>query len=113
MEALYRCLVCGFLGHTKRPYEKSPDHVYPLTVQPPYTVYWGEPSYEPCACCGFEPGNDDSFGITLPQYLEEWFVGGMKWFEPELKPAEWDIVKQLQEANIPIPEFIKVSRQLT
>ena len=66
---------------------------------PPYGVRYGLPSYEVCACCGFEFGNDDDPGTAAPatfdQYRNEWIEGGCEWFDPSKKPADWDAKSQL------------------
>src|SRR5262245_19086796 len=74
---------------------------------PPYCQWHGKPSYDVCACCGFEFGNDDEPGTALPvtfaQYLAEWIAGGCEWFDPAPRPEDWDLAQQLRAAGIKMP----------
>jgi rubredoxin len=113
----YFCPACGYPELEAPPYKNMKGHPYPLVVVPPYENAWGPASYDVCSCCGYEFGFDDNPGGDSPgtpftDYLKEWFNDGQKWFEPDKKPAQFDIVKQLEAAQIPVPDYIKVSRQL-
>lgn len=73
------CPVCGFSGLKNEPYEGT------------------VPSYEICPCCGFEFGFDDySEGWTHEQYRDKWIQSGMIWFDPKLKPTDWNSEQQLK-----------------
>lgn len=60
---------------------------------------WGEdgnnPSYEICPCCGAEFGCDDYTSKSIKAYREKWIKSGAKWFNPSMKPDNWDLKKQL------------------
>jgi hypothetical protein len=75
-----------------------------LGLQPPYSQHFGQPSYEVCACCGFEFGNDDepgtSNGLSFEQYLAEWLSDGCEWFLPDARPTGWSIEQQTTEARL-------------
>lgn len=108
----FTCPACGFDQLERKPYANMPPiskEIY--AVHPPYEKHWGFPSYEPCACCGFEFGNDDNAGLgpesnsTFSDYLREWVVDEkMTWLMPEEKPANWNLLEQLQKAGIPLSE---------
>lgn len=80
------CRICGY-------YSNSPP--------------WGEdgrsPSYNFCACCGVEFGNEDYTANSARSFRNEWIARGMPWDDPAKRPAEWEPCKQMQ--NIPT-EFI-------
>ena len=76
-KSLYICPVCGFKGLKEMPYDKK-----------------GIPSYEICHCCGFEFGTDEKEGMA--QFREKWIKKGAPWFTQKLKPADWDLQKQLK-----------------
>jgi hypothetical protein len=65
--------------------------------------YWGMPSYEVCACCGYEFGNDDdpgtAAGIAFEEYLAEWTREGCQWFDKGERPANWSLQAQLDLAK--------------
>lgn len=108
----HTCPVCGYDQLESKPYRNMPPiskEIY--QVNPPYHKYWGTGSYEVCSCCGFEFGFDDD-GIfpennsTFQNYLQEWIErDNAKWFEPELRPRDWDLEAQLSKAGIPIPQI--------
>ncbi len=75
--SLYICPVCGFKGLKEMPYDKH-----------------GSPSYEICHCCGFEFGLDEK--ASMDRFREDWIRKGAPWFTPGLKPADWDLQKQLK-----------------
>jgi len=74
------CPICGFDKLKEAPFSKE-----------------GAPSYEICACCGFEFGFDEIECRDV--YLKKWIEHGSKWFVPELKPRDWNLEEQLK--NIP------------
>lgn len=73
--SLHMCPVCGFWGLKEAPY----DH--------------GSPSFEICPCCGFEFGFEEK--EDMARFRDDWIRKGTPWFTPALKPAEWDLKKQL------------------
>lgn len=48
-------------------------------------------SFDICQCCGCEYGYDDT-----SSYREDWIESGAPWFDPNLKPKDWDWEKQLK-----------------
>ncbi|MEM6334162.1 MAG: hypothetical protein AAF823_12570 [Planctomycetota bacterium] len=80
---------------------QPPWHSLPL---PPYSQHFGDPSYDVCACCGYEFGNDDEPGTSNPatfeQYLRKWIGEGARWFDESQKPMNWSLEVQLHEAGI-------------
>lgn len=108
----FYCPVCGYKNFASRPYRNMPDKVYPLDqgVTPPYEEHWGCPSYEICDCCYFEPGNSDhdfSGAKSFDDIRKEWAVDdNLAWSNEGTEPENWDIIKQLKEAGIPIPAYI-------
>jgi hypothetical protein len=74
--ASYFCPVCGFDGLKEVPYDEH-----------------GAPSYEICPCCGFEFGFEEQGDRA--RFREDWLRKGAPWFCPDLKPAGWDLQKQL------------------
>ena len=83
-EEKYICPVCGFDGLEEPAYDDM-----------------GEPSFEICACCGFEFGFDDgSEHKTFEQYRAEWIKNGAKWENPKAKPEHWDLDIQLNNIDI-------------
>ncbi len=60
------------------------------------------PSYKVCPCCGYEFGNDDEPGTSLPStfeaFIADWKAEGMRWFDPSKRPVEWSLEKQLANA---------------
>lgn len=99
------CPCCGWDELSQRAYENLVDLPVPSDLVPPYSEYYGMPSYEVCGCCGFEFGNDDEPGtgapITFQGYLAEWIADGIIWFRPEKKPQDWSLAEQLRLAGIP------------
>jgi hypothetical protein len=74
------------------------------SIKPPYSRHFGNPSYEVCACCGFEFGNDDDPGtappVTFKEYLNEWINDGKEWFDDSRKPENWHLEEQLKHAGL-------------
>jgi hypothetical protein len=62
----------------------------------------GVPDYAICGCCGTEAGYHDEVLIAIRAHRALWLESGAKWFEPKLKPVDWNLEEQLK--NIP-PEF--------
>jgi hypothetical protein len=60
---------------------------------------WGEdgktPTFEFCPCCGVEHGYQDATPLGARRYREKWFSTGANWEIERLRPAEWDIQRQL------------------
>jgi rubredoxin len=118
IEQKYNCPVCGWAHLKRRPYKNMPDQMDEvLSAVPPYEDHWGMATYQVCLCCGYEFGFDDNPGDDQPgtsfrEYLKTWFNNGQEWFHPKEKPQDYDILKQLEKAKIPVPDYIKVSRQL-
>ena len=101
----FTCPCCGYPELASRPYRGLEDVIATRGLDPPYSKHFGDPSYEVCACCGFEFGNDDEPGTgspsTFEEYLREWIASGCVWFSPEKMPKSWDLGSQLQSAGIP------------
>jgi hypothetical protein len=104
MAGRFVCPCCGYDGLEKPAYEKMRGSPIPLDVVPPYSQEFGMPSYEVCACCGFEFGNDDEPGtsdpISFQSYLADWIKGGCVWFDLTKRPAHWSLDEQLKRAGI-------------
>jgi hypothetical protein len=69
-------------------------------VAPPYSKFFGMPSYEVCDCCGYEFGNDDEPGtgrpVSFETYRKEWIRQGCQWFSPNKKPEDWRLDEPLR-----------------
>ncbi len=65
--------------------------------------HWGDdgksPSYLICPCCGVEAGNEDYSEKSIKQYRYNWMKGGNRWFNPKLKPDNWDLSIQLENVS--------------
>jgi hypothetical protein len=98
------CPCCGYRGLDSPPYDQLPPPPWDPHPQPPYSMHYGQPSYEVCACCGFEYGNDDEPGtaspVTFEQYRKEWMTDGYPWFDESKRPTGWTPDAQLQLAGI-------------
>ena len=98
------CPVCGYQSLDQAPYANFPPLPLPEHLVPPYSQYFGDPSYQVCDCCGFEFGNDDEPGTAAPssfrEYRDEWLSGGAQWFNPAKRPADWTSERQLRNASI-------------
>lgn len=72
------CRVCGFVDD-----------------DPP----WGEdgksPTFAYCSCCGVEFGYQDASLAGIRKFRDEWIRDGAPWSDPEFKPSNWDLDKQL------------------
>lgn len=87
----YTCPVCGF----------------PDLDQPPWEPDTGVPSFDICPCCGCEFGYNDATVKAKERYRKEWIAGGAHWFEPELKPPDWDLSKQLRRIRVDLKVIIE------
>ena len=98
------CPACGFDGLNSPAYANLRSLPVPHNLEPPYSQHFGNPSYEVCACCGFEYGNDDEPGtaspVTFQQYRNEWVSDGAKWFDPTRRPSGWSLTEQLATAGL-------------
>lgn len=98
------CPCCGYAALDRPPYERIGLPPWAGHGTPPYSQRYGTPSYDVCACCGFEFGNDDDPGTARPQtfseYLQEWIGSGCEWFAPSKKPEGWGVEAQLKKAGI-------------
>jgi hypothetical protein len=100
------CPACGYPGLESPAYARlgMPPWIHP--GPPPYEQWYGEPAYQICPCCGFEPGNDDDSwsGTVQPSsfehYLQEWVQSGCPWLDESLQPEGWDLREQLNAAWI-------------
>lgn len=78
------CPVCGFDGLLEPAYDES-----------------GSPSYEICMSCGFEFGfDDDSEGVSFEAHRRQWLDDGATWFDPDARPADWDLAAQLSRIGV-------------
>lgn len=78
------CPVCGFDG----------------LLEPAYNEQ-GSGSFEICPSCGFEYGyDDDDLGVTHEEHLAQWLAAGAEWFDPEARPADWDLATQLARVGL-------------
>lgn len=75
------CLVCGF----------------PDLEQAPYDL--GCATFVICPCCGTEFGNDD-FTKSHHELREEWINEGMKWWDSNPPPKNWNPHRQLRNAKL-------------
>jgi len=98
------CPCCGYAGLEQAQYDQLKSTPVSNDLQPPYCQYFGFPSYEVCACCGFEFGFDDEPGVSEPstfhKYRQEWIADGAKWFDASKLPVGWSLHQQLQAAGI-------------
>ncbi|MEZ4959580.1 MAG: hypothetical protein R2830_07175 [Saprospiraceae bacterium] len=78
MKIEYNCRVCGF-----------------YYSDPPWGMDNKTPSYEICDCCGVEFGYEDSTLNGIIRYREKWIKEGAIWFNPDCKPADWNLDDQL------------------
>jgi hypothetical protein len=108
LSAPFACPCCGFSGLGSKPYAKGVTLPVSQELKPPYSQYFGLPSYEVCDCCGFEFGFDDEPGVGAPDtfsgYLGQWISEGQTWFSPRKRPDGWTLREQLKIAGIPFPD---------
>jgi hypothetical protein len=60
---------------------------------------YGVPQYVICQCCYGESGIGDDNVSQVREVRGYWVASGAPWHEPEARPADWDVLRQL--ANIP------------
>lgn len=48
-----------------------------------------------CDCCGAESGVDDVTLDLVREHRRLWIEHGAPWFDPECRPAHWDLYDQL------------------
>lgn len=100
----FHCPCCGWSGLSCPAYYSIGEPPWGDHGQPPYESRYGMPSYEVCACCGFEFGNDDNpgtaEGIDFKTYLKDWIEHGCQWFDKQKKPEGWQLDAQLTMAWI-------------
>jgi hypothetical protein len=100
----FNCPCCGYPGLAQPSYRRLAEVSAARGLEPPYDHYFGDPSYEVCACCGFEFGNDDNPGTGAPvsfeAYLRAWVQSGCEWFDPAMKPEGWQLGAQLDLAGL-------------
>ncbi len=103
----YRCPCCGFFGLSVPPYERLQDPSHSRRLPPPYGEHFGFPSYEICACCGYEYGFEDDpgagSGTSFENYLKDWIADGCQWLIPGRKPEGWNLDEQLNQAGLERP----------
>jgi len=96
----FTCPCCGYFGLDLAPYAKMVSPSVEKSTKPPYSRYFGDPSYEVCPCCGFEFGNDDEPGtgspVSFDEYLREWIKDGKVWFDESKRPDNWSFEEQLK-----------------
>lgn len=68
--------------------------------EPPWGADGQCPTYEFCPCCGVEAGHEDYTPSSASFYRQAWLAEGAAWELPKLKPAEWNLLRQLE--NIPL-----------
>lgn len=69
---------------------------YPLGDYNPWGDDGNTPTYNICPCCGVEWGNEDYTPESRMEYRNKWIAGGAKWFDPQKKPANWNLEEQLK-----------------
>ena len=103
----FNCPCCGWLGLSSPSYAHIGEQPWGDQGTPPYEERLGLPSYEVCACCGFEFGNDDNPGTSSPtsfsEYLLDWIKSGCSWFDETKKPSDWNLERQLKSVGIKQP----------
>jgi hypothetical protein len=82
----YMCPVCGYDG----------------LQEPPYDEKTGDPSFNICPCCGCEYGYDDATDVAKEKFLKKWINGGAVWFNPDLKPPDWNLKSQIKGIGLDI-----------
>jgi hypothetical protein len=87
----YICPVCG----------------YPDLEEPAWDINTGAPSFDICPCCGCEFGYGDATAKGKKRHLVKWIKSGAIWFEPNLKPADWDLREQLRRVSVALDDFLK------
>ncbi len=80
----YNCPTCG----------------YPNLDEPAWDPVSSEPSFNICPCCGCEFGYNDAKPEGRSEYRIKWLHEGAFWFQPKLKPANWNLKEQLRGIGI-------------
>lgn len=88
-EQNYICRVCGY---------RNPDNN-------PFRDETGTSIHGICGCCGSESGYEDSIPKSTEMNRRRWIQEGTKWFHPELKPENWDLVEQLRQIGIDLKDY--------
>lgn len=76
----YYCTICGLALENFAPWSQDNK----------------TPTYNICPCCGVEWGNEDYTSESCKEYRNKWIESGAKWFDPQKKPANWNLKKQLR-----------------
>jgi hypothetical protein len=101
---LYYCPCCGYAALDGPAYRRLGPPPWFHPGPPPYEQWYGKPSYDVCACFGFEFGNDDNPGTAAPssfeQYRSEWVASGCHWFDTSRRPPDWELANQLSAAGL-------------
>lgn len=69
---------------------------YPLGDYNPWGDDGKTPTYDICPYCGVEWGNEDYTSESRKEYCSKWIAAGTKWFDPQKKPANWNLEEQLK-----------------
>lgn len=72
---------------------------YPLGNYNPWGGDGKTPTCDICPCCGVEWGNEDYTSESRTEYRNKWLADGAKWFEPQKKPVNWNLEKQLKDID--------------
>ena len=72
---------------------------YPLGNYNPWGDDGKTPTFDICPCCGVEWGNEDYTTESRTEYRNKWLADGAKWFEPQKKPVNWNLEKQLKDID--------------
>ena len=81
---------------------------YPELDEPAYDPTYGVPSFDICACCGYEFGyGDPTEQAAKERFLKSWIEFGTPWFRPDLKPSNWSAKDQLIGIGIDIEKLRK------
>jgi hypothetical protein len=106
----YACPCCGYPGLGAPPYSGWRGRRAIRGIDPPYGKHFGFPSFEVCACCGFEFGNDDDPGTAEPvsfeKFFRDWITSGCEWFDATKRPPNWTLAAQAIAADIPVEETL-------
>jgi hypothetical protein len=85
----YTCPVCG----------------YSELEEPPRDPITNCANFDICPCCGCEFGYNDATLAALQNHRSKWIKNGAKWFDPNLKPANWNLRKQLANVGVNLDEY--------
>ena len=53
------------------------------------------PTHNICDCCGVEFGSEDTDAMAIELWRTKWVEGGAVWWQPKLRPPDWDLEEQL------------------